>query len=69
LILAGTGPISVDRLLGIKTPWWLSLLAVVGTATGIVIALGDEIHQAAEAIDRQDSTNEAEVMKERVAVR
>src|SRR6266550_6876949 len=68
LILAGTGPISVDRLLGIKTPWWLSLLAIVGTATGIVIALGDDIHQAAEAIDRQDSRNEAQVMKEPVAV-
>jgi hypothetical protein len=45
------------------------LLAIVGTATGIVIALGDDIHKAAEAIDRQDSTNEAEAMKERVASR
>jgi putative oxidoreductase len=69
LILAGPGPISIDRLLGIKTPWWLSLLAIVGTATGILIALGDDIHKAAEAIDRQDSTNEAEAKNERVASR
>jgi putative oxidoreductase len=69
LILAGPGPISINRLLGIKTPWWLSLLAIVGTATGIAIALGDDIHKAAEAIDRQDSTNEAEVVRERVASR
>jgi putative oxidoreductase len=69
LILAGPGPVSIDRLLGIKTPWWLSLLAIVGTATGIVIALGDDIHKAAEAIDREGSTTAPQLMHERVAVR
>ncbi len=55
LILAGPGPISIDHLLGIKTPWWSSLLAIVGTATGIAIALGDDIHEAAEAIRREET--------------
>jgi putative oxidoreductase len=55
LILAGPGAISIDRVLGIKTPWWLSLLAVVGTATGIAFALGDDIHEAAEAIRRNEA--------------
>ena len=69
LILAGPGPISVDRLLGIKTPWWLSLLIVIGTAMGIVVALGDDIHEAAIAIDREDSTSQATVTRESVASR
>jgi putative oxidoreductase len=69
LILAGPGSISVDRLLGIKTPWWLSLLAIVGTATGTVMALGDDIHKAAEAIAPEDSTADPRLMTERVAVR
>jgi putative oxidoreductase len=64
LILAGPGPISIDRLLGIKTPWWLSLLAIVGTASGIAIALGDDIHEAAEAISREDAPTEARTPEE-----
>jgi putative oxidoreductase len=67
LILAGPGPISVDRLLGIKAPWWLSLLAIVGTAMGIVVALGDEIHEAAVAIDREDPASVPDMSRERVA--
>ncbi len=55
LILAGPGSISIDHLLGTKTPWWLSLLALVGTATGIAIALGDDIHEAAQTIRRQEA--------------
>jgi putative oxidoreductase len=55
LILAGPGPISVDRLLGIKTPSWLSVLAIVGTAAGIAVALGDDIHETAEAIRREEA--------------
>jgi putative oxidoreductase len=47
LFLAGPGAISLDRLLGIRTPWWLSLLTIIGTGTGVAIALGDEIHEAA----------------------
>jgi putative oxidoreductase len=55
LILGGPGPISVDRLLGIKTPWWLSVLAIVGTAAGIAVALADDIHETAEAIRREEA--------------
>jgi putative oxidoreductase len=69
LIAAGPGPISLDRLLGIKTPWWLSLLAIVGTAIGIVVALGDDIHEAATAIDGEDSTSGPTMTEESVASR
>jgi putative oxidoreductase len=69
LILAGPGPISLDRLLGIKTPWWLSLLTVIGTAIGIVVALGDDIDKAARAIDGGKSTTRTTVAKERVTSR
>lgn len=55
LMLAGPGPISVDRVLGIKTPWWLSLLTIAGTAAGIAVALGDDIHEAAEAIRTEEA--------------
>ena len=64
LILAGPGPISVDRLLGIKTPWWLSLLAIVGTAAGIAVALGDDIHEAAEAIRTEEAGISTRVTEE-----
>jgi len=64
LILAGPGPISIDRLLGMKTPWWFSLLAVVGTAVGIAIALGDDIHEAAEAIRREEAATETPMPEE-----
>ena len=69
LIVAGPGPISVDRLLGIKTPWWMSLLVIVGTAMGIAVALGDDIHEAATAIDREDSTSEPTMTRESLASR
>jgi putative oxidoreductase len=55
LILAGPGPISIDHALGIKTPWWMSLLAIIGTAAGIAIALGDDIHETAESIRREEA--------------
>ena len=56
LILAGPGPVSIDGLVGIRTPWWMSFLAIIGTATGIAIALGDEIHEAAESLRREEGT-------------
>ena len=64
LILAGPGPISIDRLLGIKTPWWLSFLAIVGTAAGVAIALGDDIHEAAETIRREEAATETPMPEE-----
>jgi putative oxidoreductase len=64
LILAGPGAISIDHVLGVKTPWWLSLLAIVGTATGIAIALGDDIHQAAEGIRRDEAVTAPQVTEE-----
>lgn len=57
LMLAGPGTVSFDHLLGIKTPWWMSLLAIIGTATGIAIALSDEIHDAAETIRREEAVS------------
>jgi putative oxidoreductase len=69
LILAGPGPISIDHVLGVKTPWWLSLLAIVGTATGLAIALGDEIHEAAEAVRREEAATEPRATEELRAIR
>jgi len=34
LLLAGPGALSLDRLLGIRVPWWVSLLAMAATAEG-----------------------------------
>ena len=39
LFLAGPGVLSLDRLLGTKVPWWMSTLAIAGTAGGIAMAL------------------------------
>jgi putative oxidoreductase len=64
LALAGPGAISIDRLLGIKTPWWMSLLVLVGTAAGIAVALGDEIHEAAQAIRREEALTESRMAEE-----
>jgi putative oxidoreductase len=69
LILAGPGPISVDRLLGIKTPWWLSLLAIVGTVSGVAVALADDIHEAAEAIRRDEEVTLPQTTEELPSVR
>ena len=37
--VAGPGRFSVDRLLGIRLPWPLTLLAVAGTAGGVALGL------------------------------
>ena len=66
LVLAGPGPVSLDRLFGIRTPWWMSTLAIIGTAAGIAIALGDEIHEAAETIRRDEALAPAAVPVERL---
>ena len=64
LILTGPGAFSLDRLLGIRVPWWLSLLTMAATAGGIAIALTDEIHEMAEeavADANQESAEPREV--------
>jgi putative oxidoreductase len=40
LFLAGPGAISLDRVFGIKVPWWFSTLALAGTVGGIAVAVG-----------------------------
>jgi putative oxidoreductase len=69
LILAGPGPISIDHVVSIKTPWWLSLIAIIGTATGIAFALGDDIHERAEAIRRTEAAADARMTEELPAPR
>jgi putative oxidoreductase len=69
LMLAGPGAISIDRFLGIRTPWWLSLLAIAGTATGIAVALSDDIHEAAEEIRRDEAASDSRATEEPRAVR
>ncbi|HKC91631.1 MAG TPA: DoxX family protein [Candidatus Limnocylindria bacterium] len=69
LIVAGPGPVSIDHVLGIRTPWWLSLLAIIATATGIAIALGDDIHETAEAMRREAAAERAVTEELPAAVR
>src|SRR5436190_13221197 len=69
LMLAGPGAISIDHVLGIRTPWWLSLLAIIATATGIAIALGDDIHETAEAMRREAAAERAVTEELPAAVR
>ena len=49
LFLAGPGILSLDALLGTKVPWWLSSLAILGTAGGIMIAVDRQQAAAAAA--------------------
>lgn len=49
LFLAGPGVLSLDALLGTKVPWWLSGLAILGTAGGIMIAVDRQQAAAAAA--------------------
>jgi len=60
LVLAGPGAISVDRVLGTRAPWWLSLLAIAGLSTGVVVALQREIHEAAERLRAEELREQAE---------
>ncbi|GAC1457186.1 MAG: hypothetical protein NVS1B1_11300 [Candidatus Limnocylindrales bacterium] len=39
LFLAGPGVLSLDTVLRTKVPWWLSGLAILGTAGGIMVAI------------------------------
>ena len=47
LFLAGPGVLSLDALLGTKVPWWLSSLAILGTAGGIMVAVDRQRAMAA----------------------
>lgn len=42
LLLAGPGAISLDRLFGVRIPWWVSGLALLMTAGGIRAVVDDE---------------------------
>src|SRR2546428_781349 len=60
LVLAGPGAISIDRVLGTRPPWWLSLLVIAGLSTGVVVALQREIHEAAERVRAEELREQAE---------
>ena len=49
LFLAGPGVLSLDSVLRTKVPWWLSGLAIVGTAGGIMVAVDRQKTAAAAA--------------------
>ena len=59
LLLAGPGALSLDRLLGIRVPWWVSLLAMAATAGGVLLVLEDDISELAAQVRAQE--REAEV--------
>jgi putative oxidoreductase len=48
LTLAGPGAISLDRVLGVRMPWWLVALGMAGTGAGVAVALRREIGDAVE---------------------
>jgi putative oxidoreductase len=59
LILSGPGALSLDRLLGIRVPWWLTLLAMTATAGGIVVATDEEIREVADGVRAEEERAEA----------
>ena len=59
LLLAGPGALSLDRLVGIRVPWWVSLLAMAATAGGVLLVLEDDISELAAQVRAQE--REAEV--------
>jgi putative oxidoreductase len=59
LLLAGPGALSLDRLLAIRVPWWMSLLAMAAAAGGIVVAVDEEIHEVAETVRTEEERGEA----------
>ena len=67
LAMTGPGRLSLDALLGIRTPWWMSVLVLVATAAGVTVAMQDEIREAAEAIRREERA--VEVAEELPAAR
>ncbi len=39
LALSGPGKLSLDHMLGIRIPWWMNALTLLGTAVGVAFAL------------------------------
>ena len=69
LVLAGPGAISVDRVLGTRAPWWLSLVGIAGLTAGVAVALKGEIREAAERLrtkETEPERAEIELVRERV---
>ena len=65
LVLVGPGAISLDRLLGARTPWWLVAVGVAGTAVGTVLALSPEIAQAGREARAELEREAAGIAEER----
>ncbi len=42
LLLSGPGAISLDRILGVRVPWYVSVLAMVATAAGVLAATDEK---------------------------
>jgi len=47
--LAGPGRYSLDRMLGIRLPWWFTALAALGTAGGVLFALNQRPQASEQA--------------------
>ncbi|MDP9265024.1 MAG: DoxX family protein [Chloroflexota bacterium] len=48
LLLTGPGAISLDRLFGVRVPWWVSGLALLATAAGVRAVLDEEFRARLE---------------------
>jgi putative oxidoreductase len=61
LLLAGPGALSLDALFGTKVPWWVSFLALAGTATGVLMATeATEANAAKATATAADRSTDAE---------
>ena len=50
LLLSGPGAISLDRVLGVRVPWWASLLAIGAVATGVRAAVDPDFRSKLERV-------------------
>lgn len=48
LTVAGPGRISLDRLLGIRLPWWMSVVMLLGTAAGVAYGVSSQQSQGGD---------------------
>ncbi len=50
LLLSGPGAISLDRILGVRVPWYVSVLVMVATAAGVRAATDEQLRSKLERV-------------------
>jgi putative oxidoreductase len=59
LALAGPGKLSLDKAMGIKTPWWMSFLTLFATVAGLWYGLTMHAQATAMSDEQQDTAHDA----------